>query len=86
MTCVDCERGQAAIPLIVFGTVVGLGGGVAAYNYKYHNDFYKTYCENNKERLYMQMNQGTIVVSERKPSDECLKLSQNNQSVRLTTS
>jgi len=39
-----------------------LGGGVAFYNYKYHYDSYSTYFDKHKEQLFMQMNQGTIVV------------------------
>ena len=41
-----------------------LVGGVAAYNYKYNYEYWTTYFEEHKERLFMHMNQGTMVVSE----------------------
>ena len=64
MTCLTCQDGtRAATPLIVLGSIIGLVGGAVAYNYKYHYDFYSTYFDENKERLFMLMNQGTMVVS-----------------------
>jgi len=45
--------------LIAIGAAIALVGGVAAYNY----NTIMTLFEERKEHLFMQMNQGTIVVS-----------------------
>ena len=64
LTCSTCSDGaQAAAPLIVLGSIITLGGGVAAYTYKFHYDDISAYFEARKARLFVLMNQGTIVVS-----------------------
>ena len=66
MECLTCSNtAQVAAPLIVMGIITLVVGGVIAYNYKYNYDFWTTYFEEHKERLFMQMNQGTMVVSAR---------------------
>ena len=55
---------MAAFNWATLGSIVMLGGGVVGYSYKYHYDFIKTYYKERKERLYMFMNQGTMVVSQ----------------------
>ena len=52
-------------PLVIVSSIVGLIGGVAAYNYKYNYDAIMTYYTDHKEHLYLQMNQWTMVVSTR---------------------
>ena len=64
MECSTCSNPQVVVPLIVIGSIVLVVGGVAAYNYKYNYDYFVKYFEDNKERLFMHMNQGTMVVSE----------------------
>ena len=64
MECSTCSNPQVVAPLIAIGTIALVVGGVAAYNYKYNYDFWTTYFEEHKERLFMHMNQGTMVVSE----------------------
>ena len=65
MACLTCsDLAQATTPLIALGSIILLGGGVAAYNYKFHYDSISTYFEARKEQLFMLMNQGTMVVSE----------------------
>ena len=65
MACSTCsDTGQVVAPLIANGTIALVVGGVAAYNYKYNYDYFVKYFEDNKERLFMHMNQGTMVVSE----------------------
>ena len=61
MTC--SNGGQVATPLIIVSSIIGLIGGVAAYNYKYNYDAIMTYYTDRKEQLYLQMNQWTMVVS-----------------------
>ena len=62
--CSTCSNtAQVVAPLIAIGAIALVVGGVVAYNYKYNYDFFSTYFEEHKERLFMQMNQGTMVVS-----------------------
>ena len=62
--CLTCSNtAQVAAPLIAIGAIALVVGGVAAYNYKYNYEAISTYIANHKEQLFMEMNQGTIVVS-----------------------
>ena len=54
---------QTAAPLIVLGSIISLGGGVVAYIYKFRYDAINAYYEEQKGRLFILINQGTMVVS-----------------------